>query len=375
MATPMEKTKKRPGLLTRYVGGLLGEDVENMSEEDLSKFRQEALLSAISGLGGGVGLLGGLGQMAQRKQATEQRRQQEIGRQDIQQASANLAARLSGRAGDVGEQTQLQEVRPMSGMSTLGMASTPAGMAALQASPLLEETAKQSMKPTEYVYQNVPGVGLVAVNRNNPQDQRVIRREVRQPKEGPQPTLKQVRLANGMVQDMWLTPGQAAGTPVGVPYMPKGAEGDTLNARQRTGVSLTQDAAVNYAVNITGLPRAEIQKMTPAEVEKAIIQRGGRVLQGGTARVISSLPVVGDFASSIIAASNADLLGPAAQGAAGIANVQNPTGQITGPDLTAAGTQFPNAMLPIETQAQMIRSLLEQAGQVERYDENGNRIR
>jgi hypothetical protein len=115
--------------------------------------------------------------------------------------------------------------------------------------------------------------------------------------------------------------------------------------------------------------------MTPVEVEKAIIQRGGRVLQGGTARVISSLPVVGDFASSIIAASNADLLGPAAQGAAGIANVQNPTGQITGPDLTAAGTQFPNAMLPIETQAQMIRSLLEQAGQVERYDENGNRIR
>jgi hypothetical protein len=371
----MEKTKKRPGLLTRYVGGLLGEDVENMSEEDLSKFRQEALLSAISGLGGGVGLLGGLGQMAQRKQATEQRRQQEIGRQDIQQASANLAARLSGRAGDVGEQTQLQEVRPMSGMSTLGMASTPAGMAALQASPLLEETAKQSMKPSEYVYQNVPGVGLVAVNRNNPRDQRVIQREVRQPKEGPQATLRQVRLANGMVQDMWLTPGQATGTRVGVPYMPKGAEGDTLNARQRTGVSLTQDAAVNYAVNITGLPRAEIQKMTPVEVEKAIIQRGGRVLQGGTARVISSLPVVGDFASSIIAASNADLLGPAAQGAAGIANVQNPTGQITGPDLTAAGTQFPNAMLPIETQAQMIRSLLEQAGQVERYDENGNRIR
>lgn len=377
MATPMEKTKKRPGLLTRYVGGLLGEDVENMSEEDLSKFRQEALLSAISGLGGGVGLLGGLGQMAQRKQATEQRRQQEIGRQDIQQASANLAARLSGRAGDVGEQTQLQEVRPMSGMSTLGMASTPAGMAALKASPLLEETAKQSMKPTEYVYQNVPGVGLVAVNRNNPQDQRVIQREVRQPKEGPQPTLKQVRLANGMVQDQWLVPGQAKGIPVGAPYAPKGAEGagDGLNERQRAGINMTRDAALQYAANLTGRPVSELRNMSPAEIEQEIKKRGGRVLQGGTARMVSGLPVVGDFAKSIVESMNSDLIAPATTGGSGIAMYQNPTGPITGADVTVGVTQFPNPMYPLPVQAQMIRSILERGGKVEEYDANGNKVR
>lgn len=376
MAEQMKK-RKAPGMLTRYVGGLLGEDVESMSEDDLRKFRQEALLSAIGGLGGGVGLLGGLGQMAQRKQATEGRRQQEIGRQDVQQASANLAARLSGRAGDVGEQTQLQEVRPMSGLSTLGMAATPAGMAAIQGSPVLQEAAKQSTKPTEYVYQNVPGVGLVAVNRNNPQDQRIIQREVQRP-EQVKPTLRQVRLPNGMVQDMWLAPGQAQGTPVGSPYVPGSAAGsgsDGMNDRQRSGLNITREAAYQYAANITGMPLAEIRKKTPAEIEQLVSQRGGRLLQGGTARTLSSLPVVGNFARGIIEANNADLLAPAAQGGSGIAMFQNPTGQITGPDVEIGMRQFPNPMYPAPVQGQMIRSILEQGGVVEEYDEKGNRKR
>ena len=237
--------RRRPGMLTRYVGGLLGEDVENMSDEQLRRFQSEALINAIGGLGSGVGLLGGIGQLAQRRQATEEKRKGEVARQDVMQAAANLAARATGRAGDVGEQTQLEEVRPMSRMNAVGIASTPAGMTALQASPVLESAVKGTMEPPEYVYQNVPGVGLVAVNRRNPNDRRVVQREVRQPREAPQPTLRQVRLANGMVQDMWIAPGQASGTPVGAPYMPKGAggEGETLNARQQSGVNMTRDAA------------------------------------------------------------------------------------------------------------------------------------
>ena len=109
--------RRRPGMLTRYVGGLLGEDVENMSDEQLRRFQSEALINAIGGLGSGVGLLGGIGQLAQRRQATEEKRKGEVARQDVMQAAANLAARATGRAGDVGEQTQLEEVRPMSRMN------------------------------------------------------------------------------------------------------------------------------------------------------------------------------------------------------------------------------------------------------------------
>ena len=368
--------RRRPGMLTRYVGGLLGEDVENMSDEQLRRFQSEALINAIGGLGSGVGLLGGIGQLAQRRQATEEKRKGEVARQDVMQAAANLAARATGRAGDVGEQTQLEEVRPMSRMNAVGIASTPAGMTALQASPVLESAVKGTMEPPEYVYQNVPGVGLVAVNRRNPNDRRVIQREVRQ-RESVQPTLRQVRLANGMVQDMWISPGQASGTPVGVPYMPKGAggEGETLNARQQSGVNMTRDAAYTYASNLTGVSKEELQKKSPAEIEQLIKERGGRVLQGGTARMLSGLPVIGDFARTFVEAQNADLIGPSTTGGAGIAMLQNPAGPISSSDVTTGIMQFPNAMLPAPVQAQMIRSILEQGGRVERYDKNGNPIK
>jgi hypothetical protein len=257
------------------------------------------------------------------------------------------------------------------------MYGTQAGRDVATMAPGLMTAAQEQMKPGEFVYQNVPGIGLVSVSKTNPSDVRVVQKVGREPAAPAKPELKAIRLANGMMQDMWIAPGQneSQGVRVGAPYVPKGADGETLNARQRTGVAMTQDAAVNYAVNVTGLPKAEIEKMSPAQVEAAIIKRGGRVLQGGTARIVSGLPVIGDFASTFVAAANADLLGPAAQGAAGIANLQNPSGTITGTDLTAAGTQFPNAMMPIETQAQMIRSLLEQSRQIEQYDANGNKVR
>jgi hypothetical protein len=374
--------RKAGSNLDEYVGGLLGEDAQQLTDEERKQLRRQSLMAIFEAMGSGAASpRAGLervaeragGRIAERRQA----QQQEIGRQDVQQASANIAARLSGRAGDVGEQTQLQEVRPMSGMSTLGMAATPGGMAAMQASPVLQEAAKQSTKPTEYVYQNVPGVGLVAVNRNNPQDQRIIQREVQRP-ERVQPTLRQVRLPNGMVQDMWLAPGQAEGTPVGSPYVPGSAAGsgsDGMNDRQRSGLNITREAAYQYAANITGMSLAEIRKKTPAEIEQLVSQRGGRLLQGGTARTLSSLPVVGNFARGIIEANNADLLAPAAQGGSGIAMFQNPTGPITGPDVEIGMRQFPNPMYPAPVQGQMIRSILEQGGVVEEYDEKGNRKR
>ena len=361
--------------LEGYVGGLLGEDYESLSKEEKDRLRREALMSIFESMASNAtSPRSGLEQVATR---TRERISGERASQDVQQAAANLAARATGRAGDVGRQTRLEEVTPMSGMSAVGMAATPAGMAALKASPVLESAVQESIKPDEYIYQNVPGVGLVAVNRRNPNDRRVVQREVRQPREAPQPTLRQVRLANGMVQDMWISPGQASGTPVGVPYMPKGAagEGETLNARQQSGVNMSRDAAYTYASNLTGVSKEELQKKSPAEIEQLIKERGGRVLQGGTARTLAGLPVIGDFARTLIESANSDLIGASTTGGAGIAMTQNPTGPITGPDVDIGIRQFPNPMLPAPVQAQMIRSILEQGGRVERYDKNGNPIK
>jgi len=242
--------------------------------------------------------------------------------------------------------------------------------------PGLMKAAEEAVAPTDYVYQNVPGVGLVAVNRKDPTDRRVIQREVQRP-ERVQPTLRQVRLANGMVQDMWIAPGQAEGVKVGVPYAPKGAEGagEILNERQRAGVSMTRDAAIQYAANLTGLSKEALSSMSPSQIEREINKRGGRVLQGAAARTAIGLPVVGDFARTVVEAANADLIGPATSGGSGIAMLQNPTGPITGTDVEVGIRQFPNPMLPVEVQAQMIRSILERDGKVERYDANGNKVR
>jgi hypothetical protein len=370
----------------RYIGGLLGEDVEKMTPEE----RRAARAAAIGIIGRGMVSPDGGSQALTAVRASRQaaRDEQEMRRRQAAAEAAlpDISSRIfGGRTGTMIEDVEGGPATPLmarraptaaGAREAIGMMyGTQAGRDVATMAPGLMTAAQEQMKPGEFVYQNVPNVGLVAVSKTNPSDVRVVQRVGREPSAPAKPELRAVRLPNGMVQDMWIAPGQSSGTPVGAPYAPKGAEGDTLNARQRTGVSMTQDAAVNYAVNVTGLPKAEIEKMSPAQVEAAIIKRGGRVLQGGTARIVSGLPVIGDFASTFVAAANADLLGPAAQGAAGIANLQNPSGTITGADLTAAGTQFPNAMMPIETQAQMIRSLLEQSRQIEQYDANGNKVR
>lgn len=372
--------------LNRYVGGLLGEDVESMTPEQ----RRAARLTALGIIGRGMisPELGAqtLAEIRANQQAEKNKQEARRRQAEAEALIPQITTRLFG--GTPYTQSQVQNIPGLRGVNYAStpmaadpqaakrmMIETRAGRDVAEMMPGLMTEAQERLKPAEFVYQSVPGVGLVAVNKSNPSDVRVVQRAVREPPAPAKPELRQVRLQNGMVQDMWIAPGQPSGTPVGAPYAPKGVDSDTLNARQKTGVAMTQDAAINYAVNATGLSKAELEKMTPAQVEAAMIKRGGRILQGGTARIVSNLPVMGDFASTFVAAANADLLGPAAQGAAGIANLQNPSNAITGSDIAAASTQFPNAMLPIETQAQMIRSLLEQRENVEKYDANGNRVK
>jgi len=161
----------------KFIGGLLGEDVEGMSEEARKKLSREGTTSAIIGMLAGRGLLGGLGAYGERLAAKRQKVDEEKALQDIQQAQAAIAGRLGARGVDVGEQTQLEEVRPMSGMNLPALMASRAGAAAIEASPVLKSMAEESLKPDEYTYKNVSGVGLVAVNKKNPRDVRIVQSE------------------------------------------------------------------------------------------------------------------------------------------------------------------------------------------------------
>ena len=130
------------------IGGLLGEEeLAGLTEEERRNIEREAGLSALRGMFSGTGLLGGVesyrgARQELRKKAEEQAIAQRAA-QNISQAQAAIAGRLGARGADVGEQTQLEEVRPMSGMNLQALMASPAGAAAAAANPQLAEMLKQ----------------------------------------------------------------------------------------------------------------------------------------------------------------------------------------------------------------------------------------
>lgn len=132
-----------------------------------------------------------------------------------------------------------------------------------------------------------------------------------------------------------------------------------MNERQRAGLSMQRANAITYAANLTGTDRAEIERILATEgpdgVYRVMIERGRRELQGAPARIAQSLP----FGKTIVEATNADLIAPAKGGGAGIALMQNPTGPVATADFQAGEAQFPSAIYPLQTQAEMIRQMLQ----------------
>lgn len=141
---PFEKVGRN---LENYMGGLLGEDVQALSPEDRRRLRQRAISALAEGMATmtpvSMTLREAAGEEVARRQRIAKQRDTQIATQDAQQAQANIAARLGGRGVDVGEQMQLQEVRPMSGMNLEALLASPAGAAAVQANPQLAEMLKQ----------------------------------------------------------------------------------------------------------------------------------------------------------------------------------------------------------------------------------------
>jgi hypothetical protein len=154
---------------------------------------------------------------------------------------------------------------------------------------------------------------------------------------------------------------------------PEGAVNDGMNDRQRSGVNMQREAALNYAANVTKLGRDEINRIYqeggPDAVAKTVNEKGKRPLQGWKARVAEGLP----GGKMVVEAMNADLIGPRKAGGSGIAMMQNPTGPITTPDFQAGEAQFPGAVYPLPVQAEMIRQMLSTGGNETAAPQSGGR--
>lgn len=119
------------------------------------------------------------------------------------------------------------------------------------------------------------------------------------------------------------------------------------NPRQQVGANAILTNSYNYVEKLTGIPAAKLRTLTPAQIEQEVIKKGRRVFQG---------PLLGD-----LPLFNRDLEAYAMGMAQGQASINNPTGQITGPDLDAALRQQPNPRQNVETQARLIRQNIETA--------------
>jgi hypothetical protein len=135
-------------------------------------------------------------------------------------------------------------------------------------------------------------------------------------------------------------------------------QSDGLNDRQRVAVRGVQRNLLSYASALTGLSQEQLAGLTSQEIADEVVRRGGRTLQGATARGLSRLPG-GGLATEI---ANADILSYSQGAGSAWASYENPTGMITNTDRESATAQMPNPLDPIDVQATKIKNFLELSG-------------
>jgi len=412
----------------RLIGGLLGENMEGMTEEQRRRLAREGGTAAILGMLSGSGLLGGLeGLRARRKeQATEAEAARRTAAAEAEMP--RIAGRLFGSTagtleslpgGEGGPLTSRYRQDPQEALARLY--STQEGRDVATMAPDLAKLASEStlgvtvggsrLYPLTGRYTGPPKEEKprVQVGKVDLTDRVIVSYS-----DGTEQTFMKGAAAGaraagggggaggaagggapGAPGGMFLTPAETAaagfapgtivrrrdGTVVQRPVTTKGGAIPTegpmagMTPRQQSGAFQARTAALQYAANITGMSVAEISKKSPQEIEQLIKQKGGRLLQGGLASSLANAPVIGDFMKGVVEAANADLIAPSVGGGSGIAQMQTVGNTMSDMDLAAGQRQFPNPMYPVEVQAQMIRSILERSGGVvEQYDDKGNKV-
>lgn len=115
----------------KFIGGLLGEDVEGMSEEERKQLSRQGTTSAILGMLGGKGLLGGLGAYGEQREEKRKKAKEE--------EQAAIQRQLQVAIG-----SQLGEGQGMS-PNLMNILSTPEGAAAVEANPMLKKAIEDRL--------------------------------------------------------------------------------------------------------------------------------------------------------------------------------------------------------------------------------------
>lgn len=354
--------------LNNNISGLFGEDPEKMDPNELRRLRRMAMAQIFGEIGRGGVATDGFNRFAQGAVADRDAREAKRKEQEKQAAAENNLLGLRQAAFNLSELPEnVRAALPYMGQSEI------------------EKVVAQFAKPKEQNFQIKTrrlGNGMLqdeVVDMNNPSAAaKPYGNPYRDPSTVRQPgalrTFKR-NLGNGMVQDWAVDDQMQFIRPLSEPYPANAAADSGLNPRQQQGVNMTRDAALQYASNLTGVPIETLRTKSPAEVEKIVIERGGRLIQGGVARFTSGIPLIGE---GIVNMANSDLIPPKVTGGSGMALINNPVGAIQAADQDIGEKQFPNALYRVEDQAAMLRRLLEQGsggsggGAVLRYDSNGN---
>lgn len=225
-------------------------------------------------------------------------------------------------------------------------------------------------------YNAGPGVadrfkGSTAQNGGGPGIAPVNNRPMSIPIPGVRPKPKesdQVRtLTAAEVAQFGLAPGTVAqidrNNKLDIVYKPEKADGaaggaDGLNDRQRVGMKGVQRNLISYAAALTGIKQDELKEYTAEEIAEAIKKKGGRFMQGGVARTLSTLPL----GKTGVEAANADIVSYSQGAGSAWATYENPTGMITNTDRESATAQMPNPNDPLEVQADKIKNFLDLTG-------------
>ena len=326
----------------RNIGGLLGIDPEDMTEEERLQARRLSQMAVFDAMARGTSPIAGLRQAAEllgsQRQARQEKAEQEQRMGAAQQASGQIAGRLMGGmpiptapgpvAGDELTGVNVQSAYRRDPQDALRMAMTPAGVDAMQINPFLQPALQEAMKPpapTNYEFRNVEGVGLFAINPTNPADMRLLQAE-KKDVPAAQPQIKTVQLGEGMVQDQWVLPGESSGTPLGVKYKSDGAK--PLSSELTSRVVLAQSlrdseieiARLNPNIATEFWATAKPERMRSAELKQyeAAAKRWAANLlyfksgaQAGQDEIESTwqqfFPLAGDDAATIAAKNRARL--------------------------------------------------------------------
>jgi hypothetical protein len=280
--------------LESYIGGLLGEDVSQLSEQERKQLRRQGMSAIFDAMARGTTPTQGLAGVAQMAGARLEQKRLQGRQQAAEQEMGRITGRLFGGAPaapeDMGEDetglgtVAIQSKYKQSPQEALArMYGTAAGRDVAQMAPGLLKTAEEMAAPDDYVYQSVSGVGLVAVNKKDPSDVKVVQSE-RARATGPSERFKILSPAEA----------QANNLPAGMTYQQNTVTGQ-ITPLQGSGTELSDTDIRQYRAADIAIQNARGQiknlQRTLAEVPayKAIAGRGRGRLESSYSLALSAI--------------------------------------------------------------------------------------